>query len=102
MQTDNKGHNRLIECGSSVISDVAKRTYSISELELGAIEMALRKMRMMTIGNPNIIIKTDHLPLISMMQKPIDKLETSRLTKMMEKIAPFQFKIFHTSKLETY
>ena len=65
------GIKKLIECGSCTINDSTKRNFSVSELELAAVEMALRKMRLMTVANENIVIKTDHLPLLGILKKPL-------------------------------
>ena len=82
---------KLIECGSCTIPDSVKRNFSVSELELAAIEMALRKMRLLTIGNNKIIVKTDHLPLIGILKKPLEKIETKRLMKYAEKLQDYSF-----------
>ena len=63
------GIKKLIECGSCTVNESTKRNFSVSELELAAVEMALRKMRLMTVGNDNIIVRTDHLPLIGILKK---------------------------------
>ena len=55
--------------------------------------MALRKMRLMTIGNDKIIVKTDHLPLIGILKKPLEKIETKRLMKFAERLQDYSFKI---------
>ena len=83
----------MIECGSCTISDSSRRNFSVSELELAAVEMALRKMRLMTVGNNNLVIKTDHLPLIGIMKKPLEKIETKRLMKLAEKLQDYSFKL---------
>ena len=85
------GIKKLIECGSCTINDSTKRNFSVSELELAAVEMALRKMRLMTVANQNIIIKTDHLPLLGIMKKPLEKIETKRLMKLAEKLQDYSF-----------
>ena len=70
-----------------------KRNFSVSELELAAVEMALRKMRLMTVANENIVIKTDHLPLLGILKKPLEKIETKRLMKLAEKLQDYSFVI---------
>ena len=90
---ETNGIRKLIECGSCTISDSNRRNYSVSELELAAVEMALRKMRLMTVGNNNLVIKTDHLPLIGIMKKPLEKIETKRLMKLAEKLQDYTFKL---------
>ena len=88
-----KGVKKLIECGSCTINDSTKRNFSVSELELAAVEMALRKMRLMTVANENIIVKTDHLPLLGILKKPLEKIETKRLMKLAEKLQDYSFKL---------
>ena len=90
-----QGVKKLIECGSCVITDTARRSYSVSELELLAIVTAMKKLRMYTIGNPNVTVYTDHMPLVTMIKKGLDKMETTRLARMMEKISAFNFKLEH-------
>ena len=87
------GKKKLIECGSCTINDSTKRNFSVSELELAAVEMALRKMRLMTVANENIIVKTDHLPLLGILKKPLEKIETKRLMKLAEKLQDYTFKL---------
>ena len=55
--------------------------------------MALRKMRLMTVANDKIIVKTDHLPLLGILKKPLEKIETKRLMKLAEKLQDYSFKI---------
>ena len=97
IQKDDKGHPRLIECGSATVSDSASRNFSVTELELQAVLLALQKMRMMTEGNTNILVLTDHQPLEGLHSKPLHKLETKRQLKMMEKLAEFTYKIKYVS-----
>ena len=86
-------HPKLIECGSQTISDCARNSYSVSELECLAIIQALTKLRLYTVANSNIVVRTDHQALVGMKNKTLDQLETARLCKMFEKMAAFQFKI---------
>merc|ERR1711963_422989 len=88
---ENEGIRKLVECGSCTISDGNRRNFSVSELELAAVEMALRKMRLMTVGNNNIVVRTDHLPLIGILKKPLEKIETKRLMKFAEKLQDYTF-----------
>ena len=83
---EKEGVKRLVECGSATISDAMRRNFSVSELELSAVLTSLRKMRLLTVGNPNVIVRTDHLPLIGILKKPLDKIETRRLMKMAERL----------------
>ena len=55
----------------------------------------MKKLRMYTIGNPNVTVYTDHMPLVTMIKKGLDKMETTRLARMMEKISAFNFKLEH-------
>ena len=96
-QTDKEGKKKLLECGSASISDVASRNFSVTELELMAILLSLKKMRLLTEGNSNIEIKTDHLPLVGLHKKPLDKMETKRLMKMMEKLSSYVYDVTYIS-----
>ena len=87
------GHPKLIECGSQTISDCARNTYGVSELEALAVVQALTKLRLYTVGNSNIVVRTDHQALVSMKKKTLDQLPTARLCKMFEKLAAFQFQL---------
>ena len=84
---------KLVECGSCTISDTAKRAYSVSELEMLAVVTALKKLRMYTVGNRRLTVLTDHKPLIGILSKSIDKLESTRLCRMVEKVSAYNFKI---------
>ena len=97
IQTTKEGHKKLIECGSASISDSASRNFSVTELELMAIVIALKKMRLMTEGNADIEIRTDHMPLVGLHSKPLEKMETKRLMKMMEKLSSFVYKISYVN-----
>merc|ERR1711893_420978 len=88
---EHDGIKKLIECGSCTVNDSTKRNFSVSELELAAVEMALRKMRLMTVGNNNIVVRTDHLPLIGILKKPLEKIETKRLMKFAERLQDYSF-----------
>ena len=90
---EHQGIKYLVECGSSTIPDIARRNFSVSELELAAVELALRKMRLITVANPNIIVKTDHMPLIGILKKPLDKIDTRRLMKLAEKLQSYTFQL---------
>ena len=91
------GARRLIECGSSTIPEAAKRNFSVIELELACVEMAMRKLRMMTVANPNVEVKTDHQAIIGVLKKPLDKIESRRLMKLAEKLHQYSFTISHVS-----
>ena len=93
IQYDDKGLMRIIECGSCTISDTARRSYSVSELEMLAIVTALKKLRMYCVGNNNMTVLTDHKPLLGILGKSIDKLESTRLCRMVEKVSAYNFKI---------
>ena len=86
-----EGFPKLIECGSQTISDCARNTYSISELECLAVLFAMTKLRLYTVGNPNVVVRTDHQALCGMKKKTLDQLETARLMKMFEKLNAYNF-----------
>ena len=69
---EKEGIKKLVKCGSATIPDTVKRNFSFSELELNAVLTSLKKMRLLTIGNPNVIVRT-------VLKKPLDKIETRRV-----------------------
>ena len=97
---EKEGIKHLVECGSATIPDIVKRNFSVSELELSAVEMALRKMRLLTVCNPNVVIKTDHLPILGILKKPLDKIETRRLMRLAEKLQSYSFTIEHVAGMK--
>ena len=48
---------------------------------------------MYTVGNNKLTVLTDHKPLLGILSKSLDKLESTRMCRMVEKISAFNFKI---------
>ena len=91
VQRNDQGQLQLVECGSATIGEAASRNFSVTEIELMAVYLAMKKMRLMTEGNTKITIKTDHQPLVGLHTKPIEKMQTKRLMRMMEKLSMYTY-----------
>ena len=86
---------RLVFAGSRFCTDAESR-YAPIEGEASAIAWALNKCRMYTIGCPNLLIVTDHAPLLGIFgNRDLSKITNPRLFKLKEKILPFRFSIQH-------
>ena len=84
---------RLIQCGSRFISDTESR-YSITELEMLAVVWAIKKCHVYLFGMKNFTIRTDHRPLLSILNKQtFDQLPNPRILRMREKIQAFNFTV---------
>lgn len=66
--------------------------YAQIEKELLSITFALSKFHNYLYGQ-NIIINNDHLPLVSLIKKPIDKIKNNRLKRLRSKLLTYTFKL---------
>lgn len=82
----------LVYCGSRTLKD-AELNYSVSEVELLGIQFALKKCRHYVIGNPNLVVFTDHRPLLSVISKPLCEVSSTRLQRLRMKISNYSFEI---------
>ena len=86
---------RLVFAGSRFCTDAESR-YAPIEGEACAIAWALNKCRMYVIGCPNLLVVTDHAPLLGIFgNRDLNKISNPRLFKLKEKILPFRFTIQH-------
>ena len=69
-----------------------EQAYAQIEKELLAIVFATRKFHHLLYGRTDITIETDHLPLISIIEKPLGQVPM-RLQKMLLKLQPYKFKL---------
>ena len=90
-QTDEKEPNipRVIKCGSTTLTP-AQKNYATIELEMLAILWACRKCYVYLLGR-HFLVKTDHKPLVGIMEKCLAEVENPRLLKFREGLAPFSF-----------
>ena len=85
------GKWHLIQCGSRYLSDTETR-YPTTELEMLAIVWATKKCKNFLLGLPHFSIKTDHRPLIPILDsKGLGEVENQRLQRLKEKLMPFSF-----------
>lgn len=87
------GYPKLVECGSQTITDCARNTYSVSELECLAVLQSLVKLRLYTVGNSNVVVCSDHQALCGMKKKTLDQMESPRLMRMFEKLNAYSFEL---------
>ena len=84
---------RLIQCGSRFVSDTESR-YSITELEMPAVVWAIKICHVYLFGMKNFTIRTDHKPLLSILNKQtLDQLPNPRILRMREKIQAYNFTV---------
>ena len=80
---------RVIKCCSTTLTP-AQRNYATIELELLAILWACRKCYIYLLAR-HFFVKTDHKPLVGIMEKNLAEVENPRLLKFRESLAPFHF-----------
>ena len=76
-----------------------EQAYAQIEKELLAIVFATKKFHHLLYGRTDITIETDHLPLISIKEKPLGQVPM-RLQKMLLKLQPYDFKLVPKSGKE--
>lgn len=69
-----------------------EKAYAQIEKELLSIVFSCKKFHHLLYGRTDITIETDHLPLISIINKPLDQVPM-RLQKMILKLQPYSFKL---------
>ena len=85
----------LIFAGSRYCNDAESR-YAPIEGEASAIAWALQKCRMFVMGCNNLIVVTDHAPLLGIFgDRDLSKITNPRLFKLKEKTMLFRFSIQH-------
>ena len=76
----------------------AESRYSPVEGEALAVVYALQQTRYYVLGCKNLIITTDHKPLIGILNdRPLAEIPNRRLLNLKEKTLPFSFKVIHVS-----
>ena len=85
----------LVFAGSRYCTDAEAR-YAPVEGEASAIAWALSKCRMFVMGCPNLLVVTDHAPLLGIFgDRDLSKITNPRLFKLKEKTMMFRFTIQH-------
>ncbi len=89
------GHWRMIFAGSRFLKDPESR-YSPIEGEALAVVFALEQSRMFVLGCPNLLLVTDHKPLVPILNgKKLEFIKNPRLLKFREKMLPYRFVAQH-------
>ena len=84
---------RLIFAGSRFTTDAESR-YAPIEGEALAVSYALDKCRMFVLGCANLLVATDHKPLVAILgDTSLDKVKNPRLFRIKEKTLPYSFTI---------
>ena len=93
-QVNADGTRSLIACCSRALTDVETR-YSASESEMLAVVYAFKKFHLYLAGaKPGMIqVFSDHRSLKGIMEKPLDKVPTTRLQGMRLKLQVYTFTI---------
>ena len=82
---------QLVFAGSRFTRGAESR-YSPTEGEALAVAWALNHAHIFTKGCPNILVSTDHLPLLGIFNsKPLEAIKSPRLVRLKEHTIPFDF-----------
>ena len=73
----------------------AESRYSPVEGECLAVADALHKAKYFVLGCPDLIIATDHKPLLGVFRKPLADIQNPRLLSIAEKTLWFSFSLVH-------
>jgi transposase InsO family protein len=91
LQKQQSGNWHPVAYGAKSMS-VTEQRYAQIEKELLALVYGCVKFHQYVYGLKNLILETDHKPLISIAKKPLNEL-TPRLQRLMIKLQRYQFKI---------
>ena len=80
--------------GSTGLSK-AQKNYLIKELELLAIQWALDKLKVFTVGEQQIIALTDNSSIVGSWNKNLEETENPRTVRIMEKMSHLNLEIKH-------
>ena len=84
---------RLVFAGSRFTKGAEKR-YAPTEGELLAISWALNHSHIFTKGSPNLVVVTDHKPLLGILNnKPFNDIKNPRIFRLKEQTLQFDFTI---------
>ena len=91
-QIDQKGHRRIVKCGSFGLTPTQKR-YSVSEIECLAVKRAVDKCKFFLLGAPEFTVVTDHRPLVGLWAKDIPDIINPRLQRLRTSLMPYKIKM---------
>lgn len=82
---------RLVDANSRWCTDTESK-YAIVELELAAVEWAIRKCRLYLSGLPNFTLMVDHQALVSILDKyTLDAIDNPKIQRLKERLSPYSF-----------
>ena len=82
---------RLVDANSRWCTDTESR-YAIVELELAAVEWAIRKCRLYLSGLPNFTLMVDHQALVAILDKyTLDAIDNPKIQRLKERLSPYSF-----------
>lgn len=86
---------KLTFAGSRFTTESESR-YSPTEGEALAVAWSLHKAKFFTLGCKNLIVATDHQPLLGLFRKQLDDILNPRLLRLREKTLMFNFDVVYT------
>ena len=82
---------KLVDANSRWCTDTESR-YAIVELELAAVEWAIRKCRLYLSGLPTFTVMVDHQALVAILDKyTLDAIENPKIQRLKERLSPYSF-----------
>jgi hypothetical protein len=88
--------NRPVSFASRCLSNTEKE-YAQIEKEFLAITYACSKFHYYIYGQENVIIHTDHMPLLSIMKKSFNEVKNNRLRRLKLKLLNYKFELRYLS-----
>lgn len=86
---------RIVLAGSRFLSDTEKR-YAPIEGESLSIAWSLEQTRYFTLGCDDLIIVTDHKPLVKIFgDRTLDEITNTRIFRLKQRTMPWKFRIHH-------
>ena len=73
----------------------AESRYSPVEGECFSLADALHKVKQFVLCSPNLLIATDHKPLIGVFEKSLANIQNPRIPSITEKTLCFKFRVIH-------
>ena len=73
----------------------AESRYSPVEGECLTVVEALHKSKNFVLGCSELLVATDHNPLLGVFRKPLEEIENPRLLSLVEKTLWFKFTMIH-------
>jgi hypothetical protein len=82
---------KLVDANLRWCTDTKTR-YAIVELELAAVEWAMRKCKLYLLGLPTFTLMIDHQALVTILDRyTLDAVENPKLQRLKERLTPFVF-----------